>query len=172
MPKEQDLPRRQRRQPPPGEFSDPLKDYSATEYADDMERAIMEGTMSDVQIAPFGTLLPDATVADALQDMAKHDIACLIIANADGKLLGVFTERDVLNKVVGQFEEIKNVPVRALMTPDPRSVRITDSPAKAINIMAVGGFRHVPVVDLEDRVVGVVGPRRMTAYLRSKIDTA
>ncbi len=164
-----ELPRRQRRQPPPGEFSDPLKDYTQPEYADDFERAIMGGTMADLQITPFGTLGPDATVEDALKDMAKRDIACLIIAGADGKLLGVFSERDVLNKVVGQFEEIKRVPVRALMTPDPRSIRLTDSPAKAINIMAIGGFRHVPVLDVEDRVVGVVGPRRMTAYLRSKV---
>lgn len=164
-----ELPRRARRQPPDVEFSDPLKDYSQPEIVDDMERAMMEGTVADLQITPFGTLGPDVTVEDALRDMVKRDIACLIIAASDGKLLGVFSERDVLNKVIGQFEEIKHVPVRALMTSDPRSVRLTDSPAKAINIMAVGGFRHVPVIDLEDRVVGVIGPRRMTAYLRSKV---
>lgn len=168
----QELPSRQRRQPPPGEFSDPLKDYSAKESADDFEMALIEGTMADLQITPFETMLPDATVEAALREMARRDIACLIIAGADGKLLGVFSERDVLNQVVGQYEEIKHVPVRALMTPDPRSVRLTDSPAKAINIMAVGGFRHVPVLDLEDRVVGVVGPRRMTKYLRSKVQPA
>lgn len=167
-----ELPQRQRRQPPPGDFSDPLKDYSKPVYGDDMERAMMEGTMADMTITPFGTLGPDATVEEALKAMVQRDIACLIIAAADGRLLGVFSERDVLNQVVGQFDEIKHVPVRALMTPDARSVRITDSPAKAINIMATGGFRHVPVVDLEDRVVGVVGPRRMTRYLDQAVAAA
>ena len=45
------------------------------------------------------------------------------------------------------------------------AVRDTDSPAKAIAIMALGGFRHVPILNVDDNVVGIVGPRRINTYL-------
>lgn len=164
-----ELPRRQRRQPAPGEFSDPLKDYTTPRsYSDDFEKALMEDAVADLTIEPFETIGPDATVEAALQAMARHDIACLMIVDDDRRLLGVFSERDVLNQIVGQYEQLKAVPVRAVMTNDPLAVYVTDAPAKAINVMAIGGFRHVPVLDTDNRVVGIIGPRRMTAYLADR----
>jgi len=98
--------------------------------------------------------------------MADADIGCVLIADEDQHLVGIFTQRDLLNKAVEQFDDVKNQPISDLMTPNPAVVNETENPATAINLMAVGGFRHIPVVDVNDKVVGLVGPRRTTAYLQ------
>jgi hypothetical protein len=73
--------------------------------------------------------------------------------------------RDVLTRMSEHYERVRLQPVRAIMTPQPVFLYETASPAKVINLMAVGGFRHVPVLDVDNRVVGVVGPRRILNYL-------
>ncbi len=60
----------------------------------------------------------------------------------------------------------------AVMTPDPVCVYETDTPAKALNLMAVGSFRHIPVLDVDGKIVGIVGPSRTSAYLQEKLGAA
>ena len=55
------------------------------------------------------------------------------------------------------------------MTPNPVCVYETDNAAKAINVMAVGGFRRVPVLNVEDRVIGIIGPKRTVRFLQDYI---
>lgn len=146
------------------EFQDPLRNYEPPKFADDLEASLHGDKVSTMPIRPFKTLGAETSVRDAMRLMADLDVACLMVVKS-GKLVGIFSERDVLNKVGERFEELKDRPVRELMTPDPVSVYETDNPAKAINLMAVGGFRHVPVLDVDDKVVGILGPQRITAYL-------
>jgi signal-transduction protein with cAMP-binding, CBS, and nucleotidyltransferase domain len=160
--------KRQRRPPQPGEFQDPLTNYEPPEYADDLERWLCESAIGQMQIRPFAQIGPEATVAEALKAMEAQSFFCLLVVEED-RLIGVFTERDVLNRVLDQYEKVKNKPVRELMTPDPLTVYETDPPAKALNLMAHGGFRHIPVLSVDDRPIGVVGPMRTTQALREHI---
>ncbi len=160
--------KRKRRSAQSGEFVDPLKDYSAPQYEDDLERTLGEETVLALKTKPFLTLDSATTVEQILRVMADEDIACVLVTE-DDRLVGIFSERDVLYKVAERFEQIKNDPVKTVMTHNPVAVHETDSPAKAINLMAVGGFRHVPIVDVNDKVVGILGPRRVTAYLNKNI---
>jgi CBS domain-containing protein len=157
--------RRKRRDTQPGTFEDPLKNYDPLDSTDPLERGLCLDRVDVVQVKPFTTLDADATIQDALALMAKHEIACLLITQHD-KLVGIFSERDVLNRVAHRYDEIKFKPVRDYMTDKPAAVYETDSPAKALNLMATGGFRHVPILNVEDKVVGIIGPRRVTAYLQ------
>lgn len=156
--------RRKRKDTQAGEFNDPLKDYSEPSYEDDMERSICEDRVDTVQITPFVTLDADTTVEQTLRMMYEKNIAWVMITEND-RLAGIFSERDVLYKVADRFDQLKGQPIREVMTPDPVFVYETDSPAKALNMMAIGGFRHVPILDLDEKIVGVLGPRRVTAYL-------
>jgi CBS domain-containing protein len=157
--------RRKRRPTPPGEFVDPLSKYDPPEYADKLERSLSEDAVTAIKHTPMATLPPDVSVEEAMREMVRLDVAYMLIAEGQN-LLGVFSERDVLNKIAGQFEKVKKLPVRAFMSPDPVVVYETESPAKALNVMAVGGFRHVPIVNIDDKLVGVLGPRRVTSYLQ------
>ena len=158
--------RRVRRGPQKGDFEDPLKNYSPPEDADEFEQSLIDGKVRDLKIEPFMAVEPTMSVVEVLQRMAELDIACVLIVENE-RLRGIFSERDVLTKVVDRFAQIKDRPVQEVMTSDPAVVHRTDSPAKAINVMAVSGFRHVPILNVDDKVVGVLGPRRITTYLRN-----
>lgn len=161
--------KRRRRSTQAGEYQDPLKDYSPPDYEDDLERSLCEEMVGVIQTKPFLTIDVETPIEQVLQLMAQHDIASVLVTEAN-RLIGIFSERDVLNLVAESYDAIKDHTVREVMTKNPVSIDETDSPAKAINLMAVGGFRHVPIVNPHDQVVGIVGPKRVTAYLCQHFD--
>ena len=161
--------RRQRRPPADGDFEDPLKNYESVDPEDALTNSLLHGKVSQMRIKPFMSVLPDATIASVITDMAQMNIACVMIEE-NAKLAGIFSERDVLTKIADRFNEIKDQPVRTVMTLDPVAVYDTDSPAKALNLMAIGGFRHIPVVNVDDQVVGILGPNRVTEHIQTHFE--
>lgn len=107
---------------------------------------------------------PAASVLSAITAMREARIGCVLVARS-GKLEGIFTERDVLLHVAGGGLDAADTPVRQVMTPDPESLRPTDSIAYALNAMSLGGYRHVPLVDETRAPVGVVSARDVIHYL-------
>lgn len=99
-------------------------------------------------------IAPDVPVTEALRRMREEEVDCLLVRSGD-RLVGIFTERDAVLKLAGRSIEVYDV--RDVMTRDPVILRHDDTLAVAINKMAVGGFRHIPIVDGEVR--GVVGAR-------------
>lgn len=92
----------------------------------------------------------DATVKDAMQAMKRRHRGCVLITD-DGSLtsplIGIFTERDVLLKVIDCGRNPATIPLSDVMTRDPESLPIDAKLAWALNMMSVGGFRHLPVTD-------------------------
>ena len=83
----------------------------------------------------------------------------------EGKgVIGIFTERDVLTKVVEQKVDLAT-PIEKLMTPDPKVLKREDSVADAIRLMNQGGYRHIPIVDDQGEVQGIVRVRDIIKYL-------
>ena len=144
-------------------FQDPLEDYEPKTYDDPLEEAIAEEPVSHIQHQPHASIPPDMSVAEAVKKLALEHVACLLVEE-DGKLIGVFTEREVLDKVALEQEQLER-PVREVMTPDPVYVYADDPAAAALCVMAVSGYRHAPVVDSEERVLGIVSPQRVTGFL-------
>jgi CBS domain-containing protein len=153
-----------------GEFQDPLSNYDLPAYGDEMERALLEDSVNAMVTRPLITVPPTASVAQALATMVERDVACVLVTDEEDHLLGIFSERDVLMKVAEQFEQVKDKPISEVVTPKPMTVYETASPSQALNLMAESGFRHIPILDINDRVVGIVGPRRVTRYLQGLID--
>ena len=89
----------------------------------------------------------------------------LIVDNE--KLVGVFSERDVLVKVAGAGVLIDTaaVSVADLMTSNPQTLRESHELVYALNLMSVGGFRHVPIVDDGGRPVAVISMRDIVEYI-------
>ena len=154
----------EREYPLPEKFQDPLENYDPKTYADPLEEALAEHKMQEMQHEPFATTTPETTVAEALELLAGTHVACLLIEE-DKKLVGVFSNRDVLDKVALDYDEAKDRPVSEVMTHNPVYVYETDSPAKAFAVMAAAGHRHVPVLNLDEELVGIVSPQRGTAFL-------
>ena len=113
-------------------------------------------------------LKPDATVTDAMRAMQREHRGCVLVTDdgtPESKLLGIFTERDVLFRIVDKGRNPAALPVGQVMTPDPENLSVHATVAYLLNKMSVGGFRHVPVVDDEHRPVCVISVRDVVAFL-------
>lgn len=162
--------RRHRREPPRGEFHDPLSDYRSPSPADPLERSLLGDSVAAIRSTPLISVPPNTTVAKAIALMAEHDAASLVVVDMGGRPMGVFTERDVLNRVAEDFTNLAPQPVSRVMTAAPVCVGPTSTPAQVLNIMSGGPFRHVPVIDVDGKLVGIIGARRIIAYLRHFFD--
>jgi CBS domain-containing protein len=119
------------------------------------------------ELRPVVCLPSTAKVSDAIQEMTDKRVGFIMIVD-DEKLVGVFSERDVLVKVAPANLDITTTPVADLMTPDPQSLRSTDELVYALNLMSVGGYRHVPIVDEFGCPVAVVSMRDIVEHIVSQ----
>ncbi len=97
---------------------------------------------------------PDATVFDAIKLMAHKNVGALLVI-ADGKLVGVISERDYTRKVAIKGRSSKEMQVREIISVDVVSVTPHDSIEECMRLMTENRVRHLPVVDGET-VVGVI----------------
>ena len=108
------------------------------------------------------TLIPSTLpVSEAILRMHQAGADCLLVTDA-GQLVGIFTDRDAVVKVAGK--NLEDSGVGGFMTPDPVVLRREDTLATAIHKMAVGGFRHIPIVE-DGRLVGLVQARNVFGHL-------
>lgn len=107
-----------------------------------------------------------ATVADAVDAMIQNHMGALLIVE-DGKLYGLFSERDVLTRVVAKGRTPAETPITDVMTPDPECLSFDDEIVFALNKMTVGGFRHIPILDKNDTAIAVVSMRDVVAHIVS-----
>jgi CBS domain-containing protein len=84
---------------------------------------------------------------------------------AGDRLLGIFTERDVLLRVAGAGLDTRRTVVSSVMTPDPETLTMRDELAWVLNLMAVGGFRHVPIVDDAGKPIAIVSMQHIVERL-------
>lgn len=133
------------------------------ERAPDVEEEIREirGALFDDRIAVLGPAEPiclpeTATVHDAAQAMLARRQACVMVVDAEGRLRGIFTERDVLTRVVGRGQTATATTLGAVMTQSPEALTPSQRVAYAVHCMSVAGYRTVPLVDGERRPIGVV----------------
>ncbi|MFC1757338.1 cyclic nucleotide-binding/CBS domain-containing protein [Planctomycetota bacterium] len=145
------------------EFDDPLQNYDPKKYRDSLEKALAEETVARIQHRPHSSISPDAKVAEAIEQLAAQHVACLLVEE-NGDLVGVFTDRETLNAMARDID-LREATVRDVMSKNPVFVYTTDPAAAALCVMAVGGFRHVPIIDVDEKIAGVVSPQRVTAFL-------
>src|SRR5207244_834444 len=87
-----------------------------------VERSMMEDPVSALRPRQPITIRPTATVRDAVQTLLTHDIGSVLVVDAEGKLVGVFGERDLLTKVAGIHALYEDLVVGEFMTPNPETV--------------------------------------------------
>jgi len=107
---------------------------------------------------------PQTTVRQAIERMNQSNVGCVLVEQR-GALVGIFTERDVLTKIVGTAIDLDRTAVDSVMTPDPEALSLDDRVSYALNKMSVGGYRHVPLVDNAGRPVGVLSMRNVVDYV-------
>ena len=104
------------------------------------------------------TAPPESTVGMAARLMKKSKVGAVLVVDNDGRLAGIFTERDALFRVVAEGRDPKATHLAEVMTPHPRTIAPDKPFGHALLMMYDGGFRHVPVVE-GDRPIGMVSAR-------------
>lgn len=147
---------------------DPLSNFEPVEYSNELQRALSEDCVDAIDSQPFLQVTPLTTVKEAVELLERRDVSSLLVVEND-RLVGIFTERDVLERVVERYERILFDSVADYMTHDPTIVYKSDPAGCAAAAIAVAGHRHVPVLDLDDRVCGIVSPRRVFAFMEKHL---
>jgi len=132
------------------------------------DAGLVQEPLSEIPIREALVLASAATVTEAMRAMQREHRGCVLVTD-DGtkqsKLVGIFTERDVLLRIVDRGKNPATLPLSEVMTPDPDVLSVRSTVAYALNKMSVGGFRHVPVVDDEHRPAFVVSVRDIVEFL-------
>lgn len=129
------------------------------------EQRLVDEPLSSVASAGALTAAPSATVAEVVRLMQESDNGAVVVEQ-DGEVMGIFTELDALALA---DRGLDGVSVADVMTADPVVLRPDDSIAVAIHKMAVGGFRHIPLVD-NGHAASVVTARDVFRHILQVID--
>lgn len=125
------------------------------------ERVLISEHLSELKPRVPVAVSPTETASGAVKLMQDEEIGCVLV-NEDDKLVGIFTERDALMKLGGK--SIEGVSVQDVMTGDPVVLREEDTLAVALHKMAIGGFRHIPIVE-GDRATGIISARDIFGHI-------
>ena len=113
------------------------------------------------------SVTPESTVGDAIRLMLDHRVGAVAVVDAEQRVSGIFTERDVLRKVALSGRDPNTVAIAELMT-TPVELATTDTTAgEALNAMIDSHFRHLPIVDGQGRLLGMLSVRNL---LQARID--
>lgn len=104
------------------------------------------------------TATAELSVRAAARLMAEKRVGAVLVLEA-GKIAGIFTERDALNKVLAGNLDPDSTTLAQVMVADPRTISQDKPLSHALWMMADGGFRHVPVIDAQGRPLGMVSAR-------------
>lgn len=137
---------------------------AANPVGGELEQSISRHAIGVLCPAAPLTVEPTTAVSSAIASMSEHRVGCMLVVDRETDLVGIFTERDVLNRFSDNITRI-NQPVSDFMTENPATVSQDDSIGYALHAMDLGGYRHLPVVDDDDRPIGVISVRDILRFL-------
>ncbi len=105
------------------------------------------------------SLQPHASVWEAACVMTRANCGSVLVMDTVGTLLGILTERDLMTRVLAKAVDPKTTLVSDVMTPNPQCVGPDMKVAEAVVIMIERGFRHLPIVSPQNKILGVFSVR-------------
>jgi CBS domain-containing protein len=121
-----------------------------------LEGALLNDTVRHLAPSEPIQLGDQATVSEAIDRMVAHHRAAVVVVDGDGRLIGIFTERDVLIRVLGEGRDPATTRLSSVMTQRPEALSAQDRVCFAVNRMSTAGFRTLPLVDAEGRPIGII----------------
>ena len=131
-----------------------------------MQRKIVPDIVKDQVIA---LVAPTVTVRDAAEIMAERHIGALLVGDGD-KMIGIFTERDVLTRVVARGLDPDITVLESVMTKNPDTVLPDEMALDALARMRAKGYRHLPVVK-DGKLVGIVSIRDLYSAVTTELES-
>ncbi|HWE26313.1 MAG TPA: CBS domain-containing protein [Myxococcales bacterium] len=144
---------------------DPAELVDEPESEDRLRNSLERELISALRLGPAISVQESATLQEAVENLQNHHIGCVLISGENGTLEGIFTERDLLNRVAGKKLDWSECRVSDFMTRHPETLRLDDRIVWALNLMHMGGYRHVPLVDEQNRPVGVISVKDIVEFI-------
>ena len=115
---------------------------------------------------PLVTVRPEATVMEAVRTMADESIGA--VAVTDGKrVIGIFSERDLMLRVVSERQDPEQVQIRDVMTSPVETIPRDSTVDDALKVMLEKHIRHLPILDRDGRLAGMIS---MRSLLHEKVE--
>ena len=130
------------------------------------ERTVVPHAVSEQSLA---TLEPGATIVEAARMMAYLRIGALMVVEGE-KLVGIFSERDALTRVLAKELDPATTTLAQVMTSDPITISPDATVQQALDIMAAKGFRHLPVIE-DTRIVAIVSIRDLYRSVKDQMES-
>lgn len=118
-------------------------DIPSADAAEGLARSVMEDDLSRLDHDATISVAPDTEAVEVARLMKAANTGCALVLD-DGKLVGIFTEHDVLKRMAGTDKNLAGLAVKELMSANPESLHEKDSVAEALNKMSLGRYRHIP----------------------------
>jgi CBS domain-containing protein len=150
------------------ECGQPLVDSHLAPPKYEVERSLLNDRISVLAPKPAISVSPTTSIVDVLRLMVEKGIGCVVVAEGD-RPVGIFSERDALLKIGAQAAEVASRPVREFMTPKPETLVADAKLAYAVQRMDLGGYRHLPIVDSQGAVTGIISARDILRHLMESL---
>ena len=147
-----------------------LVELSVRVPASSVEADLMRDRIERLWPKSPSTVPPDMPVGEVLKKMVGETIGCVMVVD-QGKLVGIFSERDALMKVNVDAAKLAAKPISQFMTANPVTLETNDRIAFALHKMNVGHYRHLPIL-FEGKLAGVISIRDILRYLTERIAAA
>jgi CBS domain-containing protein len=108
---------------------------------------------------------PETSVQQAVEVLQSKRLGCAIVVDADGKPLGVFTERTLIELLLQQPESLDQIPVRDYLEQDCHCVRPGDPISTVLDLVQKQGARFVCELDEQGKAVGLTGQKGLSEYI-------
>ncbi len=139
------------------------EDLQTSQASIDRKKGIVNDPIQKVSLRDPVLVALDTPVSQVIKQMKQKKVGCALII--EGKnLAGIFTERDILYKIAKPEIDLEEIEIAHVMTPSPEVLDESDTIAYALNKMAMGNFRHVPI-QRQDGSFTFFSARDMLRYL-------
>jgi CBS domain-containing protein len=142
----------------------PLTPFDLPQPENPVERSVMFDQVKSLKQHPPVTIGQTATISQAIDLMATANVGAVLVVDDAGRLLGIFSERDLLKRIAGLSEDYRDLPITQFMTARPECVLNTDTLNFVLQKMDAGGYRHVPVLE-DGKPVSIISARDMLRFV-------
>jgi CBS domain-containing protein len=145
---------------------EPLLDLDVPRPKEGFQAHIMLDSVKDIAVFHPASVASTDTAAKAIEMMRERRAGCVLVLDAG--LTGILSEVDLLFRMPLEADP-DSIKVSQLMTPNPETIEEDATMACALNLMSVGGYRHLPVI-AEDHSVGIISIKDLLRYLNQRLE--
>lgn len=128
------------------------------------------GTVASLKPSEPLICKPNFTVYEVSQIMSTKRENCILVVNEEGELIGIFTAKDLAFRVVGAGHNSSSITIDQIMTPNPMCANANTASSEALTLMVHRGFRHLPVLDDQNQILGILEITKSYAQQMEKLE--